>query len=84
MDNGVIEDYYHMTTIIYYMNWMKLTHLISKYPLNLRDIEELGQAVETIEEALKTIVDTWGPHLGKLVNMVRSNIGCALFTSNKI
>jgi hypothetical protein len=32
----VIEDYYHMMTMDENVNIMKLTHLISKKPLNLR------------------------------------------------
>lgn len=36
MDNVVIEDYCHMTTMDETMNWMKLTHILSNVPLNLR------------------------------------------------
>ena len=32
----VIEDYYHMTIMDESINWMKLTHLLSTFPLNLR------------------------------------------------
>ena len=32
----VIEDYYHMTTIIENVNSMKLTHLLLIFPLNYK------------------------------------------------
>ena len=34
MDMVVIEDYYHTTTMNKNVNWMKLTHLLSNFPLN--------------------------------------------------
>ena len=36
MDKVVIEDFYHMTTMDGNANWMKLTHLLPKFSLNLR------------------------------------------------
>ena len=36
MDKVVIEDYHHMTTIDVDVNWMKLTHLLLIFSLNLR------------------------------------------------
>ena len=36
MDKVVIEHFYHMTTMDENMNWMELTHLLSKKILNLR------------------------------------------------
>lgn len=36
VDMIVIEDYYHVTTMDENVNIMKLTHLISKNPLNSR------------------------------------------------
>ena len=35
MNKVVIEDFYNMTTIDENMNWMKLTHVLSKKSLNL-------------------------------------------------
>ena len=36
MDRVVIEDYYYTTIADENMNWMKLTHPLSSFPLNLR------------------------------------------------
>ena len=36
MNTVIIEDYYHMATIDENVNWMKLAHLLSNFPLNLR------------------------------------------------
>ena len=36
MDMVAIGDYYHVTTMNEDMNWMKLTHHLSNFPLDLR------------------------------------------------
>ena len=36
MNEVVIEDYYHMTTIDENVNWMELAHLLSSFSLNPR------------------------------------------------
>ena len=36
MNKVVIEDYYYMTVMNKYVNEMKLTHLLSDIPVNLR------------------------------------------------
>jgi hypothetical protein len=35
MDRVPVEDHYHMTTMDESANWMKLTHLLSSFSLNL-------------------------------------------------
>ena len=36
MDKVVLKDYYHMTTMDENVNWLKLTHLLSIFSLNLK------------------------------------------------
>ena len=38
MDKVVIRDYYHMTTMDEYVNWMELTHFLSVLSLALLDL----------------------------------------------
>ena len=35
MDRVIIEDYYHVTLVDENLNWMKLTHPLSRLSLNL-------------------------------------------------
>ena len=37
-DKVVIEDYYHMTTMVKNVNWIKQTHLLLIFPLILRPL----------------------------------------------
>ena len=36
MNKVVIRDYYHMRIMDEHINWMNLTHVLSKFPQNLR------------------------------------------------